>query len=370
LKIILVRSRAIDPAVNKVAKTLAQNGHDVKLFVWDRMGNKHTENIDGYAIHRFGFRAPHDRFTVLCYFPIWWIYEFFFLMKNDSAVIHACDLDTLMPAIFVKLVKKVKLCYTIYDFYAGHFSDKFPHIFRKFVAFVEIFGVGFVEILFLVDECRYEEIKGAKIADVVYIYNSPPDYFINSKQRQYTGEKLNLFYAGVIHKSRGLEYVIRAIRDIDCKLTIAGIGSVKDLFDNIPIEIRSKINYIGRISYENVIEKTMESDVIFAFYDPTISNSRYASPNKLFEAMMCGKPIIMNSEIAASEIVLREKCGIIVPYGDIEKIKDAIVMLKDDYNLRKTFGENGRRSYENLYSWEIMKNRLTDVYAKLERSET
>ncbi len=369
MKITLARSRAIDPAINKVAKALSQNGYEVKLLVWDRSGNNQVSNTDGFTTHRFGFKAPHDRLEVMLYLPIWWIYELYFLIKDDAVVIHACDLDTLIPAIFVKLIRRVKLCYTIYDFYAGHFSNKFPRMFRKFFAFMERFGIGFTDILFLVDERRYDEIKGAKVNDIVYIYNSPPDYFFRAKQVQYAEKKLNLFYAGIIHKSRGLEYIISAIRDIDCLLTIAGTGSVDDLLDSIPIETRSKVHYIGQISYEKVIEKTMESDIILAFYEPVTSNNIYASPNKLFESMMCGKPIIMNSEIAASEIVLIEKCGIIVPYGDVEKIKDAIIVLKDNYNLRKTFGENGRRSYENRYSWEIMKNRLVDIYAKLEHNE-
>jgi len=79
LKVTLVRSRAIDPAINKVAKALADNGHDVKLLVWDRNGNKQTEKVDGYIKHRFGFKAPHDEPTVVFYLPIWWLYEFFFL---------------------------------------------------------------------------------------------------------------------------------------------------------------------------------------------------------------------------------------------------------------------------------------------------
>jgi len=36
MKVTVVRGRAIDPAVNKIAKTLSRNGHDVELLVWDR----------------------------------------------------------------------------------------------------------------------------------------------------------------------------------------------------------------------------------------------------------------------------------------------------------------------------------------------
>lgn len=367
LEVTLVRSRAIDPAINKVAKALSENGYDVKLLVWDRMGNTQTEKVDGYSVYRFGLKAPHDKTSVVFYLPIWWLYEFFFLLKQKSTIVHVCDLDTLIPAIFVNLIKNTKLCYTIYDFYADNLPTNFPSFIRKFVAFTERFGIRFTDALFLVDKCRYEQVKGSKINHVEYIYNSPQDYMtVKQKNHPATGKELIIFYAGVIHKSRGLEYIIKAIRDINgTKLTIAGTGPDKNSLEKLPNDMNVNIKYIGPISYKNVIEKTMESDILFAFYDPIIPNNKYASPNKLFEAMMCGKPIIMNSEVAASEIVLEEKCGLIVPYGDTNAIKEAIIRIRDDPDLRIKLGENGRKAYENRYSWNIMENRLLESYKKI-----
>jgi Glycosyltransferase len=369
LKVTLVRSRAIDPAINKVAKALSENGYDVKLLVWDRMGNKQIEYVDGYTVFRFGFKAPYDKISVAFFLPIWWLYELFFLLKQDASVIHVCDLDTLIPAIFAKFIKKTKLCYTIYDFYAGNFPDKFPSLFIKSIAAVEKFGIGFADYLFLVDECRFEQVKGAKIKNLAYIYNSPPDYF-STKQKHHssTGEVLRIFYAGIISKSRGLEYIIKSIKDLDyVRLTIAGSGADKEFLENLLVDTNNKVKYIGQITYKDVIENIIDSDILFAFYDPSVSNNRYASPNKLFEAMMCGKPIIMNSEVTASKIVLEENCGLVMPYGDINAIKEVITRIRDYPDLRIELGENGRKAYEKLYSWNIMKRRLIDAYTKLNR---
>lgn len=363
LKVTLARSRAIDPAVNKVAKALAENGYDVKLLVWDRMGNKQTENIDGYTIYRFGFKAPHDKTSVVFYLPIWWLYEFLFLLRQKPEIMHVCDLDTLIPAIFAKLIKNSIICYTIYDFYADNLPNKFPLIFRKTVATIERFGIRFTDALFLVDKCRYEQIKGSKINRIEYIYNSPPDNLILHQKNHYNKKGLKIFYAGIIHKSRGLEYLIKAITDLhDIELTIAGTGPDKYFLENLPNDLKTRIQYIGQISYEKVIERTIESDLLFAFYDPNVPNNKYASPNKLFEAMMCGKPIIMNSKISASEIVLEEKCGLIVPYGDVNALREAIISIRDCQDLKSTLGINGRNAYENRYSWNLMKRRILDIY--------
>lgn len=370
MKVTLVRSRAIDPAINKVAKSLSQNGYDVKLLVWDRENRMRVKNGDGYTICRFGFKGPHDKSTVLFYLPIWWLYEFFFLLGDDSEVIHACDLDTLIPTIFIKVIKRIKLCYTIYDFYADNIPKKIPNMIKKLVASLEKFGIRFAEVLFLVDESRYEQVKGMQINNLVYIYNSPPDYF-DAKQRQNSsaGAEIVILYAGVIHKSRGLEYMIRAVEDLDeIRLIIAGTGPDKDLLENQPPDIKKKIQYIGWIPYEEVIKKTLESDILFAFYDPNIPNNRYASPNKLFEAMMCGKPIIVNDNTSMANIVSKENCGLVVLYGDVNAIKDAILELTNDPDLREKLGGNGRKAYEEKYSWDIMGKRLIDAYKGLEKS--
>ena len=366
MRVIIVRSRAVDPAVNKIAKSLSQNGYEVKLLVWDRQNTLKTDNDEGYEICRFNFRAPYDKLTVLFYLPIWWTYEFFFLLKEGCNVIHACDLDTLIPAIFVKGIKKIKLCYTIYDFYADNLPKQIPNVIKKIVAFVEKFGIMFTDVLFLVDESRYEQIEGAKINNLLYIYNSPPDYF-DTKQAQSSnaGTEIVIFYAGVILKSRGLNYMINAVEDLDdIRLVIAGTGPSSDICKNPPVDVK-KIQYIGWISYEEVIKRTMEADILFGFYDPRIPNNKYASPNKLFEAMMCGKPIILNDKTSMSNIVRKENCGLVVPYGDIAAIKKAIIKLKNDTQLCKQLGENGRRAYEKKYSWKIMENRLITIYNEI-----
>jgi glycosyltransferase involved in cell wall biosynthesis len=364
MKVTLIRGRAIDPAVNKVAKTLSRNGYDVKLLVWDRDGNKKTENRDGYTIYRFGFKAPYDKLTVLFYLPIWWLYQIFFLVRDKCDVIHACDLDTLLPAIFTKIIKRRKLYYTIYDFYADTLPNQIPTIVKNLAAFIEKYGIRFADVLFLVDESRYKQVEGAQIGKLIYIYNSPPE--IISPELEYSrNSNISLFYAGNLHKTRGLEYIVKAIEDLDnIKLTFAGEGLCKEWIKD-KCRLKNNIKYIGFLSYDKVLEETMKSDILFAFYDPAIPNNKYASPNKLFEAMMCGKPIVVSDDSSMAEIVRKENCGVVVPYGDVESIKDAIVRLKSDANLRERLGKNGRRAYEERYSWLIMEERILNVYENL-----
>jgi glycosyltransferase involved in cell wall biosynthesis len=80
---------------------------------------------------------------------------------------------------------------------------------------------------------------------------------------------------------------------------------------------------------------------------------------------MCSKPIIVNDDTSMADIVRNEKCGIVVPYGDVEAIKKAISQLIQDRQLSNLLGENGRKAYETRYSWNIMETRLIHAYESL-----
>ncbi len=373
MKVTLIRSRAIDPSITKIAGVLSKKGYEVKILIWDRQNSLKTSKLEGYKFYKFCLRAPYDKFTALFYLPFWWLYEIAFLLKDDSDVVHACDFDTLPPAVFAKLIKKINLFYIIYDFYANNLSDGSINSLRKFIRFavssLEKAGIGFTDTLFLVDECRFDEVKGAKIKNIVYIYNSPPDY-VYQKDLILKKTEITLFYAGVIIKARGIFDMIAAVKNVEgVKLILAGtgpdMGTIRDLEKDI-----KNIEYIGHISYEEVIRKSMESDILFRFSDPNLHETKLASPNKLFEAMMCSKPIIVSDNSAMAKIVRKENCGIVVPYGHIKAIKESIIKLKQDPQLRNELGKNGRVAYENKYSWKIMEERLLSAYREISENNS
>jgi len=163
--------------------------------------------------------------------------------------------------------------------------------------------------------------------------------------------------------------MIKAIKDLNgVRLIIAGIGSDSEMVEKYARKCK-KIQYIGWVpSYEGIIKKTLEADILFRFSDPKIPKTKYESPNKLFEAMMCGKPIIVTEGASMSDIVKNVNCGLVVPYGDTNAIKEAISRLRSDLELCQLLGRNGRRAYKEKYSWDIMEERLINAYKGLEKS--
>jgi len=370
-KVCFIRSKssaALDYRVDKEATVLRDAGYDVTILLWDRKcEHPPHERIDGVNIKRVHHKAPYNKPSLLFHMLIWWIHEIYYLLTNDIDVMHACDLDTLPPALLAKFLKKRKLVYDIFDFYAFMIARNVPSLTRNFLAKLERALLRYPDVVIIPDEERKEQLGNAEFSKLVVIVNSPKEEYKGAMNRK-KNKELTLFYAGNLIKTRGLEGLVEAIHGLNgVKMIVAGEGPDED--ELVPLFKNTKnVDYIGVISHNEVIKYTFSADVLFALYDPKIPNNRYASPNKLFEAMMCAKPIIVNSGTSMAKIVEKEKCGLIVPYGNIKKLKEAIVQLKEDDELRRTLGENGRRAYAKKYKWSIMKKRLMEVYKKLDNS--
>jgi glycosyltransferase involved in cell wall biosynthesis len=102
---------------------------------------------------------------------------------------------------------------------------------------------------------------------------------------------------------------------------------------------------------------------MIALYDSNLQTQhKYGMANKILEAMMCGLPIITN---IAHEIVKDTGCGIIVEYDNVEQIRKAIISLRDNRELRKKLGNNGRKAFLEKYNWTTMEKKLYKIYEDL-----
>jgi glycosyltransferase involved in cell wall biosynthesis len=367
LKILLIRSNHVhpEPKVEKEAKTLGDNGYSVEVLAWDRSGeNPESENKESYKIKRIKLKASYGKPELVFKLILWSFYELIYLIKSDFDIVHAFDLDTLIPAVIVSKIKNKPLVYDCADFYADSLPENVPTIIRNFIANLEIFFSKFADFVILVDESRKKQFKN-KLKKTIIINNTPMEISLPKIKPQIKYENFIIFYAGILHENRGLHKLIEATKGINnLKLMIAGYDIGHANLSEC-LEKAENVTFLGKISYEDVIKRTLESDMTFALYDPKVPNHKYASPNKLFEAMMCAKPILTNYGTVMAEIVMNENCGVLADYENVNDIKNAIIRLKNDLELRKKLGENGLKMYKTKYNWDIMANRLLNVYKSL-----
>ncbi len=365
-KVAFVRSGPVapEPRVEKDAIALGKNGYIVDILGWDRTcTEKKIEKKPYYTIKRINLKAPFGKPSLIPKLICWSLLEMIYLFRSNADIIHACDLDTLIPALIVSKLKKKLVVYDSFDFYAHGISNRIPKILMNLLEYLEIISAMHSDYVILADESRIEQFK-FKLKKFITIVNSP-DLDNAIKFKDETNSQFTIFYGGILDKNRGLNQLIEAVEGLsDVSIRIAGYGLHEDYLLK-EFNKSNRIVFLGKIPYEKIIKETLECDLVYALYNPLIINNKYASPNKLFEAMMCKKPIIVSKYTNMAKIVEDEKCGLLVDYNNINELRNAVIILKENVNLRNELGQNGRESYDAKYNWQIMESKLLSMYSNL-----
>lgn len=177
------------------------------------------------------------------------------------------------------------------------------------------------------------------------------------------GPKIVLFVGRLIYY-KGLEYLIQAMKGVDAKLLIIGEGklqgSLQKLAENL--KIGGRVFFLGRVKNSDILEYYRACDI---FVLPSIEKTEAFGLVQL-EAMACGKPIVnTNLPTGVPYVSLDKITGLTVPPKDAKALAGAINNLLNDENLRKKYGENGKRRAKKEFSKKIMIDKVFDVYKQL-----
>ncbi|MBC7122201.1 MAG: glycosyltransferase family 4 protein [Pseudothermotoga sp.] len=283
-------------------------------------------------------------------------------------MVHACDFDTVIPAFIAAKIRRKKIVFDIFDLYSEAHLEGAPAVIRKIVRSLEVFFINRTDAVVIADELRKEQLKGSKPRVLVVIYNVPDiepnlhDLTINTGPR----EKLKIGYVGILQNGRMLEDLLRVVSESqDLELLIAGFGKLErkvleasKAFDNI--------RFFGRVNYNDALNIYKQCDVIFAVYDPSVPNHKYSSPNKVFEAMALGKPIIVAEGTGVDQLVRSANLGFVVRYGDVRHLAEVFNKIKQmSLDELKSMRERAVELFRTKYSPQLMRHRLLSVYSNL-----
>jgi len=340
-----------DPRVFKIVKSLKKR-YSILVLGWNRE-NVPKNVIDNYMTHIkvLNIRAPLGKSIInspkmLIGYACYWTWLFFQLVKSNPEVVHSCDLDTVIPCYLYKLLFRKKLVFDVFDRYAMAFVPSRCKVYYSIINYLEEFFSKRADVLITISEKVLSTFRKKPKCSIV-IMNCPEDHAIDKGEPQ-ENQPMRIVYTGaILKKSRGLENIIAAIKDLTgVEFDISGwyLDKDKDFLDQI-LEIPN-VKFRGHLEPDDALNFEASSDVMIALYYPEPWNN-ITLPNKLFEGMMCGVPLITN---VSSEVVNEVGCGIIVQYNDVQQVKEAIVALRDNPSLRKSLGLNGRKAFLEKYN--------------------
>jgi glycosyltransferase involved in cell wall biosynthesis len=355
-----------DERVRKEAETLANLGYAITVIAWDRKAAYPvTEEFAGFLVRRIRLRSSYSSFlAVLITLPIFWAAAFAEILTRDVDVIHCHDLDTLPLGIAARIVRKrIKMVYDAHEHYSSMIADLVPSPIRAVIAAIERILPRKADAVVTVNEMLAERIQNPH---VFVVRNTPDDrrgpIRGNSASKIEWPQGFRIVFYGYLTRDRGIETILRIVSQRpNLSVVMAGDGPLAETVKQAASKFRN-LKFLGYASQEEIRWLLTECDLVYLVEDPRIENNRIASPSRLYQAMMFGKPVLAARGCYMGEVALREQCGILANYEDPSDIANAILKLEADRRLGDLLGSNGKAAFEEKYRWQFSVKALQACY--------
>lgn len=180
-----------------------------------------------------------------------------------------------------------------------------------------------------------------------------------------------LLFQGIIEQARGLDVLIKSMKYVnDSVLIIAGvdrncyIDELKNIIDEN--KLNDKIIFTGFMPSDELLKASFQADALIYLGKPLVENMELTIPNKFFDYIMSGKPIIVSDLYALKEIVDLYNIGLCVDIHniDIESIGNKINELMGDDKQLSVYTRN-LENIKRIFSWEEEEKKLLKLYNNL-----
>lgn len=354
MKIILFRSNNIfDSRVNKYHNFYERARLDYTIVGWDRYGKSwQKEHYDffhyqaGDAVG--GVKAIRNHFK-------WMLFVYRYLKRHSNVTtIHACDLNSAFPAAVYKTLHKqnVTLIFDACDWFSANFASK------KFLCFcfglMERFTCNKANELIICEPERKAQIQ-FKLKKEPLVMRNIPEIDITSistvsEKYKFKNANPTIAYMGGLVDTRFLEELLTLAESEPFNLLIAGSGNSMIVNKCIKLSERNNVRYFGRVNMEEGLNMENAADVIYAMYCKTNPNHIYAAPNKYYEALLLGKPLITTAGTIVGDKVIRHNTGWVIE-ENIEELKELLNNLHQTEIREK--GNNALALWNKLYKNDI-----------------
>ena len=243
----------------------------------------------------------------------------------------AFDFDTGFAAMLCSKLLGKKLIYHILDYYVeGHILP--GRLLKNVIERFEVCVINASDATVICTEKRRVQIDKASPKKIYVIHNTPNSVQVinESFKLQSKNSKVKIAYVGILAGLRLLKETVEVIAQMDnVEMHIGGFGEYEkwmkeaaDKYDNI--------FFYGKLQYTDTLSLEKQCDIMTAIYDPSFRNHKYAAPNKFYESIMLGKPIIMARDTGYDDVIEPSDIGILTEYS-----KDGIASAINKLNQRK-----------------------------------
>jgi glycosyltransferase involved in cell wall biosynthesis len=374
---LLTNSYDPDPRVRQEALTLVHMGCRVKILAWDRdLKSPAFECMEGVEVERVFLSSKHGRGNTQLFFYAWLYLKMFWRACRISFdAVHCHDLDTLPLGFAVGKLKRKPIVYDSHESFPDMLEGNVHPAVQRALVSVENFLIRRVDLLITVGEKlrRYFDQRGARHSVVVGNWKRLEEFSSSDEQnlevRRRLGipdDALTVTCITQLLQDRKIEELLGAVDGCPgVYVIIGGKGILEPLVTEWATR-NPRIRYVGYADATGISAYTCASDIVYYGFDPKNPNARFSAPNKLFEALAAGRPLITGDFGEIAEVVRQASCGIVLPAYSVRTVHEALLTLSDA-QLRNTMARNAKRSGESAMNWRTGEEILHREYSALLR---
>lgn len=178
-------------------------------------------------------------------------------------------------------------------------------------------------------------------------------------------DTFKVIHFGSLGIANGAQTIIESARllknDYSIEFLFVGGGSQESTLKQLCSDFKlNNVRFYGKMAMDKMSDTVNLCDVsIVSFKDLPILYTN--SPNKLFDSLSAGKPIIVNSAGWTKELVEKYKCGYYVNPNNPKELVDKIKYLQGNFEKVKSLGENSRKLAENKYDKSILCKEFVEI---------
>jgi glycosyltransferase involved in cell wall biosynthesis len=296
---------------------------------------------------------------------------FFFLLFRRSDLLFSNDLDTLLPNYLISKLKNKPLVYDSHEY----FTEVPELVNRKRIQSIWkrierwIFP-KLINVITVNDSIAalFEEQYGVRPVVVRNIAKHKP--YDSVKTRNELGlpthKKILILQGAGINIQRGAEEMVEAMQYIeDALLLIVGGGDViATLKEHVnELKLQEKIIFMPKQPYENLFNLTYNADIGLTLDKDTNINYRFSLPNKLFDYIQAGIPVIASPLVEVKKIIEQYEIGDFIPNHDPKEIANKINEVLANQELIAKWKKNVNFAASQL-NWESEEYNLKKIFAQ------
>lgn len=325
-----------DGRVLREARALREAGHDVRLRDQGRYSPSAPDRLRWLA------RAARA------------------VIGDGPDVVHCHDLDTLPLGIAVKRLSGARLVYDVHEFFYDMVLDGPFRAASGLLRKAEPPLAGHADLVIAANE-GVQGYVGRELHRGSVLLRNVQEPLGEEWVPPPAWKPFGIVYVGTIQQGRFVERAARAVMGIDgVRMLVWGSkGRVKEDGFWAP-----KVLLLPAVGNEWVIRLTAQGSAILAMYDPSRFQTREGFPNKVYEAMAAGRPVIVSDGTRAADFVRSNGTGMVCDYG-AEGFVDAVVALRDDPSLAEGIGRRAHGLAKSRYNWNREKEVLWNAYRHL-----